>query len=61
MASLGLNQKLRPNFNVCLKILKFGLKNLFFGGVNAIEYNLGKKDLWAASDTLWNGLVLVLN
>ena len=24
-------------------------------------YNLGKKDLWAASDPLWNGLVLVLN
>jgi gamma-glutamyltranspeptidase/glutathione hydrolase len=30
-------------------------KNLFFGGVNAVGYDVGKKDMWAASDPRQNG------
>jgi gamma-glutamyltranspeptidase/glutathione hydrolase len=35
-------------------------KNFFFGGVNAVGYDAGKKDLWAASDPRLNGCVVVL-
>jgi gamma-glutamyltranspeptidase/glutathione hydrolase len=36
-------------------------KDLFFGGVNAVGYDEGKKDMWAASDPRRNGCAVVLN
>jgi gamma-glutamyltranspeptidase/glutathione hydrolase len=36
-------------------------KNLFFGGVNAVGYDAGKKDLWAACDLRRDGCAVVLD